>query len=73
MLTSTKLVFTLIQVFVNTETVNIYLLLFKRVFDLLSEICEASVQFYYLYNSEIQAILMNMYSKQMSDKKLTYF
>ena len=56
----------------NTETADAYLLLFKRVFDLLSEICEAPVQFHYLHNSGIQAILMDMCPKQMSGKKLTY-
>ncbi len=73
MLINSKLIFTFIQVFINTEIANIYLLLFKKVFDLLSEICEALIQFHYLHNSEIQSILMNICSKQMSDKKLIYY
>lgn len=66
MLTSS--VFTLLRVFINQESTESYRLLFQQVFSLISEVCERPVQFHYLHNSGIKAIVVDMDAKQMSGR-----
>lgn len=57
----------------NIDSRLAYFLFFKRVFDLLSEICGVPVEFHYLHNNGIRAIIMDMWPAQISGKKLIYY
>ncbi|EYE94136.1 uncharacterized protein EURHEDRAFT_458234, partial [Aspergillus ruber CBS 135680] len=59
-------VFTLLRVFINQETAESYRLLFQQVFSLISEVCGRPVEFHYLHNSGIKAVVVDMDAKQMS-------
>jgi hypothetical protein len=62
------LVSTLLRVFMNRETTDSYRLLFKRVFELVSEVQQTPTAFWYLHNRGIKAVVTDMCAKQMTGK-----
>lgn len=52
----------------NRESPECYKLLFKRVFELVSEITGSSFQFHYLHGSGLKGIVLDMCGKQMTGK-----
>lgn len=58
------------RVFTNQKITVNYHLLFQKVFFVIERVTEQSVQFQYFHQTDFQAIVTNMNSKQYSDIKV---